>query len=388
MSRFDFTVLVTFVSLSIALAVIAFSFGGMDFGVYYAAAKVTMQGGNPYDYQQLAPEIVSSAGRLNNPYYYAPWFTWIVIPFSFFSYEIARIFWAVFNFVLWVWSLYNLSNLVDYPRPGWRRWGIWLLVTFVFAWSTWGAEQVGILILFLFTLVLLFILRENWAATGVCLALALFKPNITALPTAMLALWILVHMKTWKPIYIMAGTIVVFGTISLIVTPGWYLALFDADKIQGLSHTLDDTGSLNDARYTTTLNDWLAVYGVEGGVSAWIRGLAVVFGVLPLWFGVRRSASALEFSALAILINFTVIPYALFYDYPSLTITLFCGNSALYNRPSWKWLRHIANALIVAVLFVGNIIPYRYWITVILLVLTGVGYLPHFSTAASQRVDE
>jgi len=57
--------------VSIALAWLAYSFGGMDFNVYYAAAHVTLEGGNPYDYQQLAPYIISSSGSLNNPYYYA-----------------------------------------------------------------------------------------------------------------------------------------------------------------------------------------------------------------------------------------------------------------------------------------------------------------------------
>jgi hypothetical protein len=384
MSRFDFTALAIFVCLSIALAVIAFSFGGMDFGVYYAAAKVTMQGGNPYDYQQLAPEIISSTDRLNNPYYYAPWFTWMVVPLGFFPFEIARILWAVLNFILWLWSLYNLSNLVDYPRQGWRRWGVWLLVTFVFAWSTWGVEQVGILILFLFTLILLYIQRGNWLATGICLALILFKPNISALPAGMIALWLLLRLKIWQPALYMIGTLGGMAVVSLLVTPGWFMDIFEADKIQGLSHTLDETGGANVARYTTTLTDWLAVYGVEGSTSVWIHGLAVIGGALALWFGLRRSETVIEFSALAILINFMVIPYALFYDYPLLTIALFYGNYVLCRHPSWSWARYAANTLIVSVLFVGDVIPYRYWITVILLLLISIGYLPRFFRTPSR----
>lgn len=381
-SRLDFTALATLVILSIALAGLAFSFGGMDFGVYYAAARTTLQGGNPYDYQQLAPQIVSSAGTLNNPYYYAPWFTWAVIPLALFSYDTARILWAVVNFLLWFGALFLLSGLMDYPPQGWRKWGMWLLVTFVFAWSTWGAEQVGVLILFLFTLILLFIRRENWAAAGICLGLILFKPNITVIPAGMISLWLLYHRKTWKPILFMSGTVAALAIISLIITPGWYVPLFYADKIQGLSYTLNEAGGLETARYTTTLQDWLAAYGVEGGPFTMIYGLVILLGGVIALLGFHRSASALEYSALIILVNFMVIPYALFYDYPSLTVTLFYGNFLLMGRPSWRWARYAANALVLGALFVGNIIPYRYWITIILLLLIGTGY---FSISQEKR---
>lgn len=383
-SRIDFAALAVFACFSIALAVAAFSFGGMDFGVYYAAAKTTMQGGNPYDYQQLAPEIISSTDRLNNPYYYAPWFTWMVVPLALFPFEIARALWAVFNFLLWLWSLYNLSNLVEYPRQGWRRWGVWLLVTFVFAWSTWGAEQVGILILFLFTLILLFIQQGNWVATGICLALVLFKPNISAIPAGLIALWLLLRLKTWQPALYMIGMLGVMGVVSLWITPGWYMDIFEADKIQGLSHTLDETGGVNIARYTTTLSDWLVVYGVADGITTWIYGLVVAIGTLVLWFSMRHAASALEISALAIVINFMVIPYALFYDYPLLTMALFHGNYVLYRHPSWNWARYAANMLIVAVLFIGDVIPYRYWMTIIVLALLAIGYVPRFVKTPSR----
>ena len=139
-----------FVVISLALAVLAFVYGGVDFGVYYAAGRVVLQGGNPYDYQQLAGQIISSAGKINNPYYYAPWFTWVMLPLALLPFVVARIVWAVINFFLWNWGLFNLNKLVEWPQIGWRRWGMYLLVTFVFAWATWGSEQVGILIFFSF----------------------------------------------------------------------------------------------------------------------------------------------------------------------------------------------------------------------------------------------
>jgi hypothetical protein len=368
--KLDFAALSVFTVISIALAALAFSFGGMDFNVYYAAARVTLQSGNPYDFAQLAPEIIST-GKLNNPYYYAPWFTWSVIPFALFPYYIARILWALTHFALWIFSLINLSKIIEYPKHGWAKWMMWLLVTFVFAWSTWGAEQVGILILFLFTLILLSAQREHWTAVGIFLALILFKPNITATPAGMIALWILIRKRTWKPILVMTATLALFIALALILDPKFYLPLFDSDKLQGLSYTLDSSGGLEIKRYSTTLRDFLAVYGIEGGASIFIYAIAILIGVVISALAMYYSASLVEFIALIILVNFAVIPYALFYDYPPLTLSLFYGNHLLFKN---KWIRYAANALIVASLFIGGIIPYRYWITVILAILLAIGY--------------
>lgn len=90
-SRLGFIAFSVFIVLSAALAVLAYSYGGVDFGVYYAAGRALLHGGNPYDYAQLSKEIVSVTGKLNNPYYYAPWFTWFALPFSLLSFHTASI---------------------------------------------------------------------------------------------------------------------------------------------------------------------------------------------------------------------------------------------------------------------------------------------------------
>lgn len=371
--KLNFTFFALFIIVSIALAWLAFSFGGVDFKVYYAAARVMLHGGNPYDYEQLAPQIISSAGKLNNPYYYAPWFTWSVIPFAVFPYTIARILWAIAHFVLWIFSLINLSKLIDYPPSDWTKWGMWLLATFTFAWSTWGAEQVGILILFLFTMILLSASHENWLQTGIFLALILFKPNITAIPVGLISLWILIRKQTWKPILIMITTVAVLLTLSLIPNPKWYLALFDVDKFQGLSYTLNSSGGLEIKRYTTTLGDFLTVYGIKDGMFIAIYCIFIGLSIIAILFAMQSSASLVELSAFAILANFAIIPYALFYDYPSLALTWLYCNHLLFKNSTLKWIRYIANTMILAGLFVGEIIPYRYWITIILTIFLALG---------------
>jgi len=359
-----------FIVISAALAWLAYSYGGMDFNVYYAAARVTLQGGNPYDYAQLAPQIIS-VGKLNNPYYYAPWFTWSVMPFALFPYNIARVLWAAIHFILWVFSLINLSKIIPYPPAGNAKWSAWLLATFLFAWSAWGAEQVGVLILFFFTLILISAQKENWKVTGILLALILFKPNITALPAAFIALWLLLRKKTWQPLLIMGATLALLLSIQFLLAPKFYLPLFNPDKIQGLSFTLNASGGLEIKRYTATLRDFLSVYGIQGGDFALLYGWAILAGVAALFYGLKFSASLAEFSALALLVNFALIPYALFYDYPALTLTLFYGNQLTLKH---QWMRYAANALMVVSLFIGNIIPYRYWMILILAALLMFGF--------------
>jgi len=373
-SKIDFAMLVVLLIVSLALAAQAFSFGGVDFGVYYAAGRVVLRGGNPYDFQQLAGEIVSSTGELNNPYYYAPWFTWSILPFSILPYAVARIAWAVANFLLWFWGLFKLNKVIAWPPKGWRRWGVYILATFLFAWTTWGFEQVGVLIFFLFTTLLLAIKNDRWDSAGIWLALLLFKPNITAIPVMAITFWFLLRGKR-RPVIVMFGVVAAMVLVSLILSPGWYLALLQPDKLIGLSYTLDSSGSVEIVRYNTTLLDWLSAYGMNGTASNMIYSAVILMGIFAAAWVVRKSESIVEVAAVIILVNFAVIPYALFYDYPALVITLFFVNTLFVStKPSLIWAGRIMNGFVLLNLFVGATISFRYWMVIVLALFVLLGY--------------
>lgn len=352
--------------VSLSLAVLAYSFGGVDFGVYYAAGRVFVRGGNPYDYSQLIGEIVSSTGETNNPYYYAPWFTWGMSLLALLPYQTARILWAVLNFGLWFRGLFNLSKLIRWPLPGWRRWGMYLYATFVFAWAAWGSEQVGVLIFFILTFVMLSYENGKWLSMGIWMALLLFKPNITAIPLLVLSIWLLLRGR-WKPVLSMAASLLMMVSISLVLSPGWYLELLQPDKVTGLSYTLNESGAVEIQRYTTTLMDWLSAYGAAENAAYAVYAVFMLAGILLLARAIYGSRSIVQLMAVAVWVNFALIPYALFYDYPSLTLTLFSINAELSEKPKLVWAQRITNCLILASLFVGNNIAYRYWIVIILL---------------------
>src|SRR3972149_9715363 len=101
---------------------------------------------------------------------------------------------------------------------------MYLLGTFVFAWATWGSEQVGVLIFLILTFVILSLEREKWLSGGIWMALLLFKPNITACPVIALTVWLILRGK-WKPVISMAGSLILMTIISLLILPDLYLEL-------------------------------------------------------------------------------------------------------------------------------------------------------------------
>ncbi|MBK6645349.1 MAG: DUF2029 domain-containing protein [Anaerolineales bacterium] len=372
-TRHEFAAFALFLVTSVSLAWMAYSFGGVDFGVYYAAGRVMLNGGNPYDYSQLAGEIVSSTGALNNPFYYAPWFAWAMSVLALLPYEFARLCWAVVNVGLWYWGLFNLSKLIEWPPAGWRRWGAYLFATIIFAWSTWGSEQVGVTILFLVTVLLLSYQQSRQILTGFFMALILFKPNVTGFPGLVLAAW-LISRREWKPVISMIVSLSGFLVISLFVSPGWYLALMQPDKLTGLSYTLNENGAAQTLRYVSTLPGWLASYGVTGVFACVIYVFAALLGIIFTTCLVKKSKDMTALTAYSFLVNFALTPYALFYDYSVLVVTLFYLNARLSLRPMLTQLQRLMNGLVIASLFVGDNISFRYWIVVIF-ILSGISLL-------------
>lgn len=385
-TRNEFAAFALFLVTSLSLAWLAYSFGGVDFGVYYAAGRVMLNGGNPYDYNQLAGEIISSTGSLNNPFYYAPWFAWAMSVLALLPYGLARLCWAVINVGLWYGGLFNLSKLIEWPPAGWRRWGAYLFATIVFAWSTWGSEQVGVVILFLATVLLLSHQRSRHVLTGFLMALILFKPNITGLTALALAAW-LISRREWKPVISMITSLAGFLVISLLISPGWYLALTQPDKLTGLSYTLSETGAAETLRYASTLPGWLASYGVRGAPAYAIYAFAALLGINFAVCLVKNSKDITALTAFSFLVNFALTPYALFYDYSVLVITLFHLNALLSQRPALIWIQRSMNGLVIASLFVGDNISYRYWIVVIF-ILAGIGLLADVSRSASRQTGQ
>lgn len=342
---------------------------GQDFRGYYAAARVLLERGNPYDYTQVARVLVDVTGRAgNNPFYYPLWFGWLITPLSLLPFQAARLIWMLINLLLWIVGLIRLQRLLDFPHKGWRHW-LWnLLATFIFAWTTWKFEQTGILLFVIWVEVLIAYKNEQWNRLGVLLALALIKPNVMLLPVAAIGAW-LVRNKLWRPVLVTGVVLVSLVLATTILTPGWYEPFFQPNFGQGLTDVLDGPNQVTGTRLNTTLLDWLKWFSVPLIVRNLIYATAVFYGLWILAQQIWRSKSIQEVAVTALLVSFAITPYALQYDFPPLAIVMsaaLAGSDPLRS----KWIPGCLLAFIASVLLWEHPISDGYWIVIGLCLLT------------------
>jgi hypothetical protein len=365
----DFAALCLWILASIAFAAYVFLAFGQDFRGYYAAARVLLEGGNPYDYTQVARVLIDVTGRAgNNPFYYPLWFGWFFVPFNLLPFQSARAVWMFFNWALWIFGLFRMQQLLDFPSKGWRGWMLYLLATFIFAWTTWKFEQAGVLLFVLTIEILIAYKKEQWSRMGIFMALALIKPNIMLLPIAALCLWLILNSK-WQPVRAALITLLVLIIITTVLTPNWYQPFFKPDFGQGLTEVLDGPGQVTGERLNSTLLDWLKWFSVPRNARNGIYGLVALTGLLILGMIIRKSDSIMDVSVVSLLITFVITPYALQYDFPPLVIVLFWALAGL-SCAKVKLIPILVVGFITSVLIWEHPISDGYWIVLGLCALT------------------
>ena len=343
---------------------------GQDFKSYYAAARVLLIGGNPYDYAQLVRFLPDIAGQIGNyPYFYPLWFAWLITPLAWLPFEIARGIWMFFNLSIWVVGLWQLSKLIDWPVAGWRRWLMFLYATFLFAWITLRFEQIGILLFALFVASLTAIRKAHWAWAGACLALLLIKPNITLLPVAAIIIWLILRGR-WQPLITLCLVLAGLLLATTAATPDWYRPFLQPGFGHGLFDIFDSPSRIVAVRINTTIIDWLSALIPNSICRAVIYIIVALIGVLTVIFVVLRSDSLMKVATISLLVSFAVTPYALQYDFPLLTLPLFWA-TALFTRSDQVLKVGLALSLFMAsVLLWEHPISDAYWIVIGLIVLT------------------
>lgn len=367
--RLDFAMLSVWLLMSLLLAMIAFSWFGQDFRGYYAAARVLIAGGNPYDYHQVAPVLLELTGEMgNNPYYYPPWFAWLFVPFLSLPFQVARAAWMILNVILWSIGIWQLGRIIGWPPMGWKRYALFTLTTFSFAWITWRYEQAGILVFVICIALILSIQKQNWIWSGVWLALLLIKPNITLLVVAGISVWLLRNGQ-WRPVLVMSLTLVLLLSISTIITPDWFQPFTEEGFGRGLTVALDGPDQVVALRINTTFLDWLKVLGVGAGWRASLYGIAIGLAAFLFFWTVYRTRSLLEVISVLLLISHSITPYALQYDYPPLVIALFWGLSRLASSPRALAIGLALAGFVFTVIFWQQNISWAYWMVVGLMAL-------------------
>jgi Glycosyltransferase family 87 len=377
LQRLDHAAMIAWLVGSIFMAAMAFLEYGQDFRGYYAAARVVMAGGNPYDYNVLAPVLNSITLAVGNyPYYYAPWLAWIMMPLAQLPFELARGVWMFFNLAVWNVSLWQLGKWIEWPREGWRRWSLFLVATVVFAWITWRDEQTGILLFGLLMLAAAAIRKRNWALGGLCLALLLVKPNISLIPVFAISLW-LARRRAWGIVGSMCGwTLAMLGTAWLSI-PNWHGARTSPGFGQGLFDAISGPGQSLGPRLHSTLLDWLTVSGVPAGAATTLSAVAFLIGAVIVVRAAWTSDSLIKVVAGSLLVNFAITPYAFQYDYPPLAVVFFWALALGTAAPRhWTaWIAPVLALFVTSVPFWERPISDGYWMVIGLIALTLWGSL-------------
>jgi hypothetical protein len=297
---------------------------GQDFRGYYAAARLVLEGGNPYDYSQLAPVLFQLDGRVgNNPFYYAPWWALAFTPLAAsIPYPAARVAWLMISLLLGFGALALTQRVLGWRIRGGGRWLAYWTAFFLLGWICLRYEQSGIFLLAVLA-VLLWALQQDkdWLA-GLALPLLLTKPNATFVPVAVITavFWFRGHRRA----LLWAG-IGLFGLllISTLAIPGWYEPIVGGELPNGLTQVLDGPQRVTGIRINTTLLDWLQGFGIPKSIGWGVWGIVVLLSLCLLIWAWRREVDTVYLVALAVALGFIISPYTLQYDYPMLALVLF-----------------------------------------------------------------
>jgi len=152
-----------------------------DFVEYWAAGRLTLTGGNPYDPEQML-RLERAAGRPLEEavmLWPPPWVLPLLVPFGALPYPLARSLWFLLQLAALAWSGTQLSHSL-HVRPA-RPWGVWALVfTFAPALHALKAGQITPLMLPALVEAMRAFPRHPFRA-GLWSALLLVKPHLAYL---------------------------------------------------------------------------------------------------------------------------------------------------------------------------------------------------------------
>ena len=323
---------------------------GHDFRGYYAAARVALAGGDPYDYRQVAPVLLQSTGYAgNNPFYYPPWVCLALLPLALLSFDLARAVWIGVNWALFFGGLALTFKALDWPIRGWRRWLVSLSALYLFTWVTLRFEQLGTFMFFCLAWALWALGRDPsapdhgppdqgpagagpragrtlWISSqrsrdvqaGLAMALLLTKPNVMLLAVV----YLLISSRRsrnrallWALIWL--GVLAGVGTL---LYPGWLAGLLQPNFGLGLTQLLDGPDRVLQPRRLCTLLHWLEAWGITG-TTAWILyGALAVAGLTLAWRSPRLRSDRVYGASLGAVLTLLLTPYALLYDYTPLIV--------------------------------------------------------------------
>ncbi len=333
--------------------------GEVDLIQYYAASKLLLSGGNPYDPKSifevergLAP-ILSKPTLLWNPPFIFPF----VLPFSLFSFEVFRLIWIPLTIVLFL-SCYNsLSKQIRATQTSFRS--VLFLATFhpIFSHIYYG--QSSIIILVGLTIFLIYTGAEGTRAqhyAGAGLALTLIKPHLLYL----LYLWWLLEScreRRLVQIFSFVSTAIFLALIPLLFDHAIWQRYYLGWQVPPIYWQ------------TPTVGSWLQlILGIDSAVLRITPTIIVTLWFLVGWISKRKNVDNL---LLLIPLSLLTSPYGWGYDQILLLPSL------IFLLKAKKIVIPIALGAIV--ILAGDLLSYQYLIfytAAVLLLMTKESYLP------------
>lgn len=285
---------------------------GVDFAVYYATGQMVLEGNieDIYDIQLHHTRLETILDRdvpFSLPWVYPPTFLLAVLPFSYFSYNIALIIWITSTFVLAISAVYllvpNKKNLIFivFGFPG------------VLMNLRWGQNS------FLNTALLgfgVYFMESNPMVSGLMFGFMTYKPQL-----AFFILLFLLLSKKWNVIF----WSILFSLINIVVTVLVFGYNVWINFINGFFHSsslLLTSVWESTAAIQPTLYSALRLFGIKGNVlKISLIIIAILTSAYSIWLWNRADRISIR-GAIIVIYIFLISPYYVQYDLMLLSIPL------------------------------------------------------------------
>jgi hypothetical protein len=333
-TKFGLRQLVTWILLLLGLAVLIFLttqrifsdswLQSGDFVEYWAAGRLNITDGNPFDPQQMEA-LQLKTGRTEgipimmwNP----PWMLALVMPFGAMNYNLGRVVWLFFNLALvfacieLLWCMYGGA-----PRYRWIGWLVGLCFEPVL--QTMLKGQSGILLLMGIVGFLYFIEHQKDFWAGVLLMLATLKPHTLYLVFVALLLWSWKYRR-WRAVLGLAMTlglaVIVVWSVNPLFLQQYLYALANFQPVDFATPTIG--GALR------------LLFGTQ---HFWMQFVGPTLGILWMGFYWKRHADSWNWvvnAPLLVVVSMVTTAYGWTFD-QTVALVAIIAVFAAYSHHRW-----------------------------------------------------
>lgn len=297
-----------------------------DYVEYWAAGRLNITGGNPYNPDELLP-LQHQAGRyvgvplmMWNP----PWMLAIAMPFGALDYAVGRAIWLMLSIGI----IIACSDIVwgFYGGPEQKRWLSWLIgLGFVPVLDGLRAGQTTVFMLLGVIGFLYFHRRGNNWFSGVFLSLLAIKPHILLIFAIAIVFWC-IYKRSWSVIFGFLTVLITATLLSWVINP----SVFD-QYIYATTHYPPEEWA------TPTMGSVLRI--IFGPENFWLQFVPPIVGIIWLiyyWIKNCRDWNWFIQAPLLTLVSMTASAYGWTFDQTIFILPIVSIFARLFRKPSGK----------------------------------------------------